>query len=357
MDRITFLLGAGASYKSIPTYANFTSGFSNFVGEIQTFITKKIRSDASIHSGASDLVISTLKEIQSNIVNGSPDLYANKLNSRTDVHSKKKLKELKVLISLYLLFEQLPKDEDLYRSEFEMKNEINLDNRYEYFLGSVLDDNGMLVPNVNILSWNYDMQVEIAYCERTGLSLYEAISNLNLLSGQARSRFNDAYRMVKLNGTAGLFVENSWEQQMSYLVDFPGAKFDYNTLLLFFNYLTELVNPDNRMSGSQLNPQIFFAWEKNQHSNYVRKTAKDIMTNTDILVVIGYSFHPFNAPVDKEMLAGATDLSKIYLQVAPKDFKAVKDRIIRLLPKNEDIEIIQTGEDLELFYIPSEFYG
>ena len=47
----------------------------------------------------------------------------------------------------------------------ELKINQQLDSRYDSFFATLLNNNKLLNPNINIVSWNYDMQFELAYSD------------------------------------------------------------------------------------------------------------------------------------------------------------------------------------------------
>ena len=63
-----------------------------------------------------------------------------------------------------------------------------------------------------------------------------------------------------------------------------------------------------------------------------------------------YSYSLFNRKYDKEILNAICNIKKVYLQVLPKDFSAIKTRMqtLRELP---EIELI---DDQSQFYVPHE---
>ena len=121
-------------------------------------------------------------------------------------------------------FDASPKDQisydDLKRylttALLMLQDEKKRDLRYDGFIASLIDKNRNF-PNMTILSWNYDVQFEMAYSGyftdyRYIPSLWKA---LNVYNKKYPTEFNvDApFAMVKLNGTA-LFTDaskNEWE--------------------------------------------------------------------------------------------------------------------------------------------------
>ena len=75
------------------------------------------------------------------------------------------------------------------------------------------------------------------------------------------------------------------------------------------------------------------------------KTTKD----TEIVVVIGYSFPFFNRVTDRYIFAGIPKLMKVYIQ--DKNTSAVKQAIKAVLPDRE-VKIIPIEDCDQFFFLP-----
>lgn len=75
------------------------------------------------------------------------------------------------------------------------------------------------------------------------------------------------------------------------------------------------------------------------------------MSQTEILVIIGYSFPTFNRDIDRGLLSSATKLEKIYYQAPKNDVDGLIQRLKGINPK--EIEVIP-HTDLNQFFIPYE---
>lgn len=94
-----------------------------------------------------------------------------------------------------------------------------------------------------------------------------------------------------------------------------------------------------------------FAWENSGMGNYPQhiQDAKNIISNTDELVIIGYSFPEFNREIDKYIFS-ESKFEKIYFQTE-KHNEGIKSRVMSISNniKESDITMI---DDLSQFYIP-----
>lgn len=99
-----------------------------------------------------------------------------------------------------------------------------------------------------------------------------------------------------------------------------------------------------------------FAWEKSTKSaellRYRMKISQNIVKDSDVLVVIGYSFPLFNRLIDKEIFNSLTEsgkLKKIYYQDPNKSGEFLKSQF----NLSSDIEIISIT-DVDSYFIPNE---
>jgi hypothetical protein len=95
---------------------------------------------------------------------------------------------------------------------------------------------------------------------------------------------------------------------------------------------------------------INFAWETT--TAIFSRNIKQIVQDSTILIVIGYSFPFFNREADQEILNLMTSLKKVFVQV-PEGFRyAIEERLRALKPGLSPITCLR---DTSLFYIPYEY--
>jgi hypothetical protein len=213
--------------------------------------------------------------------------------------------------------------------------ERKVDPRYELFLGPRLDAHGenhaipALRPNIRILTWNYDIQLEKVYSGFVSdrRYVYETISQsdaIQRLSGSCITLFDASFVQRQLNTVLDGFTEATVPQIRD-----------------FYNEMRK-----NRQPG------ISFAWEND--AGYIDDKVHFITRNTEVLVVCGYSFPDFNGCVDHLLLEEMKGLNKIYVQVCPSDFESVQERIRRAFwDPRETLEIVPI-QGTDQFYIPPE---
>jgi len=245
----------------------------------------------------------------------SIDTFAKKLYFKKDTTN---LKKLKVTLSAYLISEQ-------------QKNPVDF--RYDSFFASICefdDDNHIcLPPNLRILTWNYDTQLEKAFygfCEDKELVLKKITYNRD--------------QIRRINGCCGHEYPNANENYLSSIWDnktYPEA------WALAIDFYDKYMNPN-----CQDIPDISFAWEKETYT--LSSIIKDL-DKISVLIVIGYSFPYFNRNIDDKIFKNMGHLDKVYLQCPPETYDSVKSRLDRLLPPHGEI-IKRT--DVDLFCIPDD---
>jgi hypothetical protein len=329
MSKITYLLGAGASCNALPLVNNFKDRLDSFdkrlVENLQICMKSSTTTDFNEFAPfggkkGKDLreSIFWLKDVADK--HASIDTYAKKLFIRNDNEALKILRKLKATLSCYLLLEQSIQEAD---------------KRYDNFFASTLirDQRGYpSLPNeVNIITWNYDTQLEksfVEFCENP-LFVYDGLTrNPNI---------------IRLNGTCGL--PNNDEMRDLCILGFN---------LEFLDSVIKLFERYTRI-GMTWDSNISFAWEKNDLDDKI----KSIFQGTTTLVIIGYSLPYFNRVIDKMIINTMyPKLENIFIQVPEKEYQGHKERLltcydnklIRDFMENK-IKMI-SGTDL--FYIPDD---
>lgn len=310
---VTYLFGAGASIGTIPVVKDFIKGINEL---ISVLINK------SSNQGKEDL-INTLQYLEKEIPSyASIDTLIRKLHIQNN-HYEVKLNAGLIAVIHYL---QLIKE---------------IDKRYDLFLGNLINinENKISLPkNVNFVSWNYDRLFELSLC-----SLLDSNGNLNLVRKHLNI-FNNYETienemnpyLIKLNGSAGAFLDmhtknNSIENVLNEVIQ--------NYHLAFEKKIPKAL--------------IQFAWDENENTKISREKAIEIMYQTNILVVIGYSFPTFNRAIDKELLRTHNTFDRIVVQNTKSNIDSVCDRLRVLAPLIEPHKIVKVTEENE-FHLPIE---
>jgi hypothetical protein len=96
---------------------------------------------------------------------------------------------------------------------------------------------------------------------------------------------------------------------------------------------------------------LSFAWEKIRFEDDVIKDTISNINDTQVLVIIGYSFPYYNREIDRKIIGSMTNLEKVYIQdLGPK---TIKERFNAIREDIDDSKFI-LSEDKDLFLIPNE---
>lgn len=306
---ITYLIGAGASRETLPIV-------NEIPGRLKSTIELLRKNEFLISNSEDfkDVQGKTQLELLESLIgdltwvleksenHASVDTFAKKLYIKSN---RKELYKLKVAFSIYLIIEQT----------------INqCDRRYDSFFASILNGEGEFPSNLKIMNWNYDFQFEKAYAEYSGSrEVYVNQSRLNVTNKYSNSRHNNSekFGIFKLNGTSTILEHNlnhyyyfdNFEDQLS--------KPFLQSLLRNYGVM--------QLSNQNLSPGLSFAWEGSYDKNRdIIQITKENTANTDILVVIGYSFPFFNREIDRDLIKNMTNLKKVYFQ--SPDAENIKER-------------------------------
>ena len=362
MNNITYLLGAGASFEALPIVDKIPERLDSFANQfklnsLEWLLENQQRSrisekyilditDVDIQKRKYD----TIKKFHRDILwlkeesekHTSIDTFAKKLY----LQGGNGLKKLKYILSCFFLYEQT----------------LNFDKRYDAFFASILDDLSQLPDNLKILSWNYDSQLEIAFNNFANSTIENTREKLNIFSKGIKNfenEKNSEFSVFKVNGTTSV---SSKDNEIYDLI----LDFDVNDKNLVSSFL-ELY--ESRILFNKHEPNMSFAWENfNLQSDFYKNLNKSI-SNTDILIVIGYSFPFFNRKVDEFILNSMPNLKKIYVQ-DPYYADDIIEKIKGLKPwkktsysMSKSGSVISTKEVIDFipktfkdqFFIPIEF--
>lgn len=385
--KVTYLIGAGASAHALPV----VNGLSERIRIFYNYLChsrEEIREFGPSFNALSH-INNLVKEIEEHY---TIDTLAKKYYLNYGDNDNYKF--LKSLLVCYLYFEQIGNKDSIVLNEsiekwvesteiikeyrIENKNyfesrEYNklikslnntIDYRYDSFFAALLkkDNNKLVLPNnINIISWNYDAQFELAF------SSYESSKNLEIVESQLQlypssfvKREFDINRstIIKLNGS-GAFNNSSLFND----IDLLRTDFSNNTIFQNFQSLNELWNKKELPITN-----LRFAWENDVQVLNARQRAKIIMEKSDIIVVIGYSFPTFNRDIDRQIFElfnkrakpglkyGDGDrvnkYKKIYIQDTPENAPKIKERLKAI--GNNLFEVAEIYDDVDQFLIPYE---
>ncbi len=336
--KITYLFGAGASKHCLPIVNEIPERIERVISllekpEFQLSDRERFdipKLDAS-KLKMQETLIDDLRWVVQNAKNhASIDTFAKKLFLK---EQEEEFMRLKACFSVYLIIEQI----------------INKpDKRYDGFYASILEDEIIGFPkNLRLLSWNYDNQFEISFSEYSGSkSLKTNGSYLGTTSKYTINRLNNTkLSLIKLNGSANLLLDEV--RRNYYYLDEILEELSKEALdAIIRNYALIC------FGGLGARMSLSFAWERiGAPENDIVEHAKHETADTEVLVVIGYSFPYFNRGIDREIIGNMKGLRKVYFQAPDADLLVERFQSIR-----DDLEpkMLVPRFDLEQFLLPNE---
>jgi hypothetical protein len=358
MANVTYLFGAGASANCLPTYMNFSKRFESFRDKFieNSIWVKNLQPDlkhcASEIKRIADIIVEELK------FHNTPDTIAKKY-----YHSKSEssdLENLKRILILYLLYEQTLDQTTIDKQMTQESSKQLIDKRYDAFIAALLRPfKGKLqfYNQFKILTWNYDSQFEIAY-SRYNTDMFiprcqRFIQSWPALLPDGSENFTiDKFSIIHLNGIAYAKTDSSRGNK-----DLLGSFFDISSppledLTKIYRSMTTSGIPGD-IGGPRL---LSFAWERQNEDesikdNGILNKAIEVATQTQILVIIGYSFPIFNNFIDKKLFEKMTMLRKVYIQSPnANDIKNILSDFPNVSPQKVN-DVGYTSQ----FYIPPEW--
>jgi len=301
MSRIVYLFGAGASFgkraendkdeilEGLPIVSEFPVQIDKLINQINI---KEDEDDSQAKPWEFDELKAELSWLRESCENHQTvDTYAKKLRVSEGGITKEYLR-FKAAISAFLTLVQLFNKPD---------------SRYDAFFANILGNSYFKLPNdVSILSWNYDCQFEIAHAAYSKRQSLNAIWDDLNISGKTTKSSNDnniPFSITKLNGTALMYEENHFNSK------FFDAFFNRQGMSEISYISTAYINS---LSSANVKNALSFAWEGSD--NEFEKKYLSKVPDTEILVIIGYSFPYFNREVDRKIIRNMTNLKKIYIQ-------------------------------------------
>ncbi len=326
----TYYLGAGASANALPLANNMKEDIINF---LDLFNPNHYSSALQVPKFDKELFSRYLYAISDLDTFSSIDYYAKTLDHRKDRTKRLLLSEL---VSIYLIFKQFgsKRIDNKYIENINSKITFGdkcFDNRYLSFLTKIYNEN--LNNNVNVITWNYDNQFEIALSKMLGLAYFNAKEQLNIYPNRSGSNFTsteNAFKLIKLNGSADLWF-NKYYENINFQDDID------------FDGLIEM-SLKKKIDWSS----IACAWDSHQFQKDAIEISNQIIKNTESLIIIGYSFPDFNWEVDKIIFEG-NNIEEIFIQVPNVDYVEIKDKLQKLVGKEINV---QHYSNLRDFYLP-----
>ena len=335
---ITYLFGAGASYYALP----INNETQEFLRRFATYLRNNPAKDDRTRVARLDIYpdflrlidefpkYSSYDKMAKHLLCEGPEFTAMKEEHRhseqffgeespipwnINIDKTTTLARLKVLLATFYFFEQFrEKTLDDYSMSFlpgQRKAGANplrkldiVDQRVEVLVRSCIDTGlGSIPSGVRFLTWNYDLQLELAYARVKGLQdVYRVMASdhLNVHPGRPRGRYEQEPTVTHLNGVAGLVynLENASMQLMDY-GDMPNTLSIEELLIRNGEATLRMNRADFPWSHHET---LSFAWEDHWPSRMTQEYLSNQGLWTNVLVIFGYSRPELNARVDFRFL-------------------------------------------------------
>jgi hypothetical protein len=323
---ITFYFGAGASHGALPLVKEMPESLKLLRSDLQNKYELTLPgASRTLGNSFQQRLYPLFDDLgwlsDAALRHASIDTFAKKLYV-TD--SSADLLKLKAVLTCFFLIKQATGEPD---------------KRYDSFFASITSRNasGPVLPeNMRILSWNYDLQFEIAfmgYCPESQIAH-------RLQSDPQPSEFHpERFSIVRLNGIAGL--HRNEDNTMGRLFGLIPKREEYNNII--GNYLNYATNQEQYL------PLLNFSWEENLFTKRNFPNAMAATIETECLVVVGYSFPFFNRDLDRKLINNMHGLRYVFIQADSKDHIMIEDRFRAINPSLSGIALIS---DLDQFYLP-----
>ncbi|WP_138484591.1 hypothetical protein [Dyadobacter bucti] len=343
---VTYYLGAGASAKKIPCVVDL----SKEIRKIGNFIIENANTeDCAYYINKEKYNIYSNKDLI--LIRKKIDEFCIELEGQLSIdtlariywiqNDTYKLNLLKSILFASIIYWERRGIDDRYLNFWATITSLSttLDN-----VRSFIDYPG----NINIISWNYDCQLERAF--------KQVFPNTNPI-------FNDTgdneKQIFKHNGVNFKKLNGSAQLSGSFLIDSKNtsAKGLYNmTDSQIANFLYEIITDETGKLRSHTE-NVKFCWEHYSSTNYEDTAFKDKyykIDSTETLVVIGYTFPSINHSLDYRLLKIMTNLKKVYFQGKDRtDAEKIKDYFQAVFP-DTDKKINLIAIDSTGFFIPPE---
>jgi hypothetical protein len=372
MAKITYYLGAGASFYACPILekqaklmievARFELYRNNYFKNVDGYeleITFKENEKTKIVDDNKALIIWHIgyfgnKALEYNTI----DTYARKLF----LNNEKELNLLKMSVSVFFdLWENFyeVRYKENYTNYRTRKNTLKnileetndeilstevfkrIDDRYKLLFSILIDkDNNDKIffnKDFKFITWNYDLQLEETFNLFLNDNYQKDLNSLNNIFKYKynNSEINDVFH---LNGYRGF---TSRDDKSEIILKEKSSIDEYWQSIDGFYDATRR----NRIS---FNNHIKYAWEHNLENNTFFNNIYKVLEETEILIIIGYSFPAFNRKID-QLLFSKLDSKKIK-KIVYQDPNASTQLIENLF------EISTDSKDLKQFYLPNEHF-
>lgn len=342
-NELTYILGAGASFESMPVVKSFPYRFEEF----SQYVTS-LRGIPHIFINNRDF-ITTLenkaKELSRQFkTHQSFDTYFKKLfhtEQTAEIFISKKV------LNLYFLWEHISETRDKpqnYSEAVFWKKSI-IDKRYDALIAGLLKPIGGKKETycpVNFITWNYDLNLFLSL--KNYFYPHETLGKfLEYIRKEGQENIWEIGRQIKVINMNGYFYSSSLSNEKSLPI------INQETFNLLLKKSTDQHFSINFTdSDSEL---IKFAWESNLG---VGEKARDMIKESKNVVVVGYTFPLYNRLIDLSYL-NLDNFSNCSLAIQDPNAENLKQDFLNMGGPRDSLSI-KPITNCESFYIPPTIF-
>lgn len=349
MSEITYILGAGASFQSIPVVNTFNNrllefaDFLNGIGQV-----KFMGENRNKFIRASEAIRNLFEEFSSH---QSFDTYFKKqFHLGNDVA----INQGKRLLNLYFTWEHdrssfAPSSSFVATAGSHFYKRALFDRRYDALIAGLLKPYRNVAETlckINFITWNYD------------LNLLQSIKNFFAPTASFKNFFqkieklpfywniNDQISIININGNFYSSEYNDYEN----LGNVNGGRIIEDKILSEY-FLSESIDLDAE--------RIRFAWEfNNSEVNQLLWHINRNLTNSKQVIIVGYTFPLYNRIIDSSYMTERLlkfDDKKITVQ--DPNVENICSTLLETMGVSKTFErIISKKPDCSSFYVPSNVF-
>ena len=340
MSKVVYLLGAGASFGTrengigspiitgLPIVCEIGSELENMANLLASLsLNDKYLEECK------QRIVKDFQDLKHQSAGTTIDSYARELWLQKDMPG---FSRVELLLTIFFIFEQIVHKPD---------------GRYKSFLSKVAQKDIVYdalnpSPEIGILSWNYDNQIELAYRQFFAdnyLYIRERLGFYDVKDYEQKQIFQKYCKIIKLNGTANFTREEDWLKSSN------NNTIDETVLKIILKRYDECMQNGTCYGMVRLN----FAWDDRWSEDMLKNKIPQLVHDAQTLVVIGYTFPDYNREIDRIIFENMPNLKTIYIQdIHPK---RIQDNITAVIPEDKLAGIkINPRDDVEQFYLPPE---
>jgi hypothetical protein len=345
-NQLTYILGAGASYQSIPVVRTFNKRLLKFKSFLYNQSNIETGSNRQMYNEAVNSIETLFKEFSSH---HSFDTYFKKLFHLGDSDS---INLRKRLLHLYFLWEHSSTSLNYNEVEYEPAEEdffykqSRFDRRYDALIAGLLKPiSGQAQPlcNINFITWNYDINL----LNSIKNFFYPTLTYKDFFTKIQKNQFvweiDTKIKILNVNG----FFYNS---RLNNAKDLSNINIDE----IIKSMLCEGYHSSKKLDEDA--DKIRFAWELSEKdSNSLYEYLTLVIEASENIIIVGYTFPVYNRFIDFGYLKQKNLLEKNIVIQDPRA-EILKQSLLDIY-KIQDKGNIQAVSGCDSFYMPSSVFG